>query len=1004
MLSASFWYMKGDEGMAPRVIPCAITAEYVSGDGVTLGVAGSFNSVAIEYDFRSAGPQWDGTTKYVLWTNPQGTETNRVNLGADKLVPGHDDVYQASPTADAMSTAGWCEMVVVGVVVDTTTDPATTTVKVKTKPSRFRVLSGERQDAENEGIAASVADQLQTEIDAVAAAKVSKPVSPYDENGEEGQILMSLGDGSTQWAGVEIVEEILQEHPEWLVPVEAGGITTTKIADGAVTSAKLADSSVTRTKLASAVIGELDGLSTRVTAVEQNQTSPYNFKGSVSTLADLPSSGNTINDTYYVEDEKYRVTWNGSAWSQSSLDESDYEDELAGVRSDLGDISERTRNFFYLDNFRKNGVNVSFNNGMIVMDGTASNGTYANLPEGLRYNNSCFLLPAGTYRFLLAPADGGTLPLGIDFRYNTTPSTTGAVGIRPRASASITFDSDVYVFLHLANSGDTFENYKFMVYVAVEEDVNNYIPPESATDYVAREEVRGLISRAPLCLDFDTTHILRDGTNYDTLMTPGVYACTGMNRAATMVGAPFDSAHLLYVIRANSPIVGDRMLQIAVPLVISPSFSLRYYDGSSWHIWNNVANRHPINSTFARKLNYSLSNLKKTQTALTSSLPKNTGEVGNLEYYDVGTNIPGVLYSSVWRDGLDVYRNLTLETYYSAMANPASVMYTKAYTDRNIYNGHAWYGGVCSSFTAYATGQRFYMTTDALRQTLEDKPDQSGLSLDIGDLIVTEGHIVMVTEVFCDENGAFSGVNISEQTRAGEATFRTRYLSRSGIDNYIRNNDATVKLNPNPQFILPPADITYSAEVLFERGNNTYITADDIASGAWFYIPNASSIYWKKDDGEYQQVLLSGYQTDTVNGVTVYDLSPLFTGVGNYSFTDSLASEKDCLIKVIDIGTIVLEDNVLTLSGWENCVPYNYYIVKETATSSETPNRTMDPTDGYVCLYTNQCGEIAVEPDAQTCVVTLPAAYTTNDRYKIWVEFDTGIGLKQAFSNLWIRT
>lgn len=71
------------------------------------------------------------------------------------------------------------------------------------------------------------------------------------------------------------------------------------------------------------------GLTSRVDDLQQRQTSPYNFKGAVATLADLPSTGQEVNDTYYVEAVKYRVTWTGSAWQQSSMDESDYEDDLA---------------------------------------------------------------------------------------------------------------------------------------------------------------------------------------------------------------------------------------------------------------------------------------------------------------------------------------------------------------------------------------------------------------------------------------------------------------------------------------------------------------------------------------------------------------------------------------------------------------------------------------------------------------------------------------------------
>lgn len=87
------------------------------------------------------------------------------------------------------------------------------------------------------------------------------------------------------------------------------------------------------------------GLTSRVDDLQQRQTSPYNFKGAVATMAALPSSGNKVNDTYYVEAVKYRVTWTGSAWQQSSMDESDYEDELANVQRDLdarsGSVNDR---------------------------------------------------------------------------------------------------------------------------------------------------------------------------------------------------------------------------------------------------------------------------------------------------------------------------------------------------------------------------------------------------------------------------------------------------------------------------------------------------------------------------------------------------------------------------------------------------------------------------------------------------------------------------------------
>lgn len=66
-------------------------------------------------------------------------------------------------------------------------------------------------------------------------------------------------------------------------------------------------------------------------------TTPFNFKGTVATSSALPSTAE-INDTYYVEDLKYRVTWNGSAWSQSSLSEGDYEDELSQLNENYSEL------------------------------------------------------------------------------------------------------------------------------------------------------------------------------------------------------------------------------------------------------------------------------------------------------------------------------------------------------------------------------------------------------------------------------------------------------------------------------------------------------------------------------------------------------------------------------------------------------------------------------------------------------------------------------------------
>lgn len=67
----------------------------------------------------------------------------------------------------------------------------------------------------------------------------------------------------------------------------------------------------------------------QVSDIQKTVTTPFNFKGDVDSISALPSTGNQVNDTYYVKDVQYRMTWNGTGWFQSSLDESQYEDELS---------------------------------------------------------------------------------------------------------------------------------------------------------------------------------------------------------------------------------------------------------------------------------------------------------------------------------------------------------------------------------------------------------------------------------------------------------------------------------------------------------------------------------------------------------------------------------------------------------------------------------------------------------------------------------------------------
>ncbi len=74
-------------------------------------------------------------------------------------------------------------------------------------------------------------------------------------------------------------------------------------------------------------------------ADKKDISTPYNFKGNCE-FTSLPTSQNTINDTYYVTDKKCKYSWNGESWYQSSMDEVDYANEFSKFKTSINEEIE----------------------------------------------------------------------------------------------------------------------------------------------------------------------------------------------------------------------------------------------------------------------------------------------------------------------------------------------------------------------------------------------------------------------------------------------------------------------------------------------------------------------------------------------------------------------------------------------------------------------------------------------------------------------------------------
>lgn len=93
---------------------------------------------------------------------------------------------------------------------------------------------------------------------------------------------------------------------------------------------------------------------------------PFVFKGTVAALTDLPGSGNTVNDTYFVTAEGFMYTWNGSSWDKTSTD---VNNQLA---HDIATEYDATKADYKAGNI------VMYNNQVYVRnaDATAAEGTF----------------------------------------------------------------------------------------------------------------------------------------------------------------------------------------------------------------------------------------------------------------------------------------------------------------------------------------------------------------------------------------------------------------------------------------------------------------------------------------------------------------------------------------------------------------------------------------------------------------------------------------------------
>ncbi|MBQ5362246.1 MAG: hypothetical protein IIU63_02770, partial [Clostridia bacterium] len=205
-------------------------------------------------------------------------------------------------------------------------------------------------------------------------------------------------------------------------------------------------------------------------------------------------------------------------------------------------------------------------------------------------------------------------------------------------------------------------------------------------------------------------------------------------------------------------------------------------------------------------------------------------------YRPAGQVYGGIIYSSTFRDGTDALWNFNHSAYYSAAANPASLLYTVNNAGR-VSNEAAWMGSTCNTTALRACGYKYPYTTAEIpiSPEFEEKTDHSIQSLAFGDILWVKGHVAGVVGVTRDSDGKIASVKIIEQA----SYVRVFEITAANWDAYFAGHWTTIYHGDCDESLTAAIEYPENYSIIFERGNNTYVTD---TSSMLFYIPLAQKV------------------------------------------------------------------------------------------------------------------------------------------------------------------
>jgi len=321
---------------------------------------------------------------------------------------------------------------------------------------------------------------------------------------------------------------------------------------------------------------------------------------------------------------------------------------------------------------------------------------------------------------------------------------------------------------------------------------------------------------------------------------------------------------------------------------------------------------------------------------------ENITQWGCYGVFQAETTYTGIPYGQPVNSNGYIGYGISLEGFAAAALDNTS----KLYTTYSTYNKIAPYFSTdCSGYVSYAWGLTDRKTTYSLTNVAEQVGDQSLYSLQVGDALdKTSSHVVLISSLTYDENGAIIGLQVMEQTPVitrvtnygqGQtrslASFQSYYLN-SGYVIYRNPQRDTVTYTPSPVVPLDGETVAGQKEPAPKSKTSAFIGGKSVTLTA---VNAGSSIYYTLD-GTNPSI----YSTPYTGAISVYDTTKLRAIAVSGRYSDSSILEYTVKVPQVVTPSAVISSGVssgtLVSSGAQ---------IKLSASSTATIYYTLDGTE-----------------------------------------------------------